>query len=108
MAALEKLAEAMVAEIPVTKLGMILKEKQPVNPDDGVICGNGCGDGNGYVCGLRCNPTLPDEKKGRPPYVIDPKGRLGLTDKDITDIRNNLPKLRDALAHEIEASLRQL
>jgi hypothetical protein len=59
------------------------------------------------VCGLRCNPTLPDEK-GRPPYVIDPEGRLGLTDKDIADIRNDMPKLRDALAHEIEASLKRL
>ena len=106
MAAFQKLAEHLVAEMPVTKLQEVLASQSRIHPDTGMVCGGGCGptggSNTGGLCGLSCKPQV------RAQYVIDPTGHLGLTTKDITEIHNNLPKLRQAVVQQVEAHLSQL
>ena len=103
MAAFQKLAEHLVAEMPVTKLQEVLASQSKIHGNyDGIVCGGGCGNPDGGICGCKCKPQV------RAQYVIDPTGHLGLTTKDITEIHNNLPKLRQAVVHQVEAHLSQL
>ena len=101
MAPFQKIAKHLVAEVPVAKLQDIFK---PQSGDDhqGRGCGGGCDGRNGLVCGLSCRP------KAGVPGVIDRNGQLKLSAKDLKDVRDNLPKLREALARQIEVHLDQL
>jgi hypothetical protein len=101
----EKLAKCLVDEISVMTLRIDLAK--PFSPS-GMVCGGGCG-GNGTLCGSDCHPTTPETGVIDPTSgVFDPDGRLGFTAKDLADIHNDLPKLRSALAKEIEANLSRL
>jgi hypothetical protein len=98
MEAFEKLAKYLVAEMPVAKLQERLGGKRY----DGIVCGGSCGEVDGLFCGGSCRP------KSGALDVIDPEGRLGLTAKDFTKIRNDLPKLRQAVLDQLETHLHQL
>ena len=99
----QKLAKHLVTEIPVAKLQASLK-LQPglIQASSGGFCGKGCTGVEGKVCGLDCKP------KASATDVIDREGRLGLTAKDLTDIRKDFPKLRQAVARQIEVHLNKL
>lgn len=101
MAALESFARQLIAEMPVARLQMQLG-----GPDtrgfEGLVCGGGCLGGNGALCGFNCEP------RADVPDVIDPEGKLGLTAQDLANIRNDLPKLRQAVADQLQTHLQQL
>jgi len=105
----QKLAKHLVTEIPVAQLQVILRRpprEDSLPPYSGTLCGGGCGARpglNGTLCGLGCTP-----KAASAPGVIDREGRLGLTAKDLTDIRKDFPKLRQAVARQLEAHLGKL
>jgi hypothetical protein len=101
MSAFEQLAKQLVAEVPITKLQVMLKRDSRVQADDGGFCGNGCPGTSGFVCGLRCPLTRDAVVVG----VIDAEGRLGLTAGDLKEIRDDLPKLRRSVFQQIEANL---
>src|SRR5262245_5482666 len=107
MPAFEKLADHLVAEVPITKLQSLFGQGlTPVAggsfPPGGSICGLGCNPGAGALCGFGCNPPLAAQD------VIDPDGHLGITEKDLADIRSDLPKLRQAVISQLEAQLGEL
>lgn len=104
MPAFQNLATHLVAEIPVARLQLLLK-REPGNQlasFEGVLCGGGCSGKDGAFCGSGCRP-----QQGAPD-VIDRDGQLGLTAKDLSDIRNDLPALRRAVVEQVDWHLARL
>lgn len=103
MTAVQTLATHLVAEIPVTRLQVLLK-RAPGDElaFDGVLCGGNCSGKDGGFCGSGCRPqqTAPD--------VIDRNGQLALTAKDLSDIRNDFPALRKAVTEAVNVHLARL
>lgn len=109
MSALQKVAVSLVAELPIVALRDLLGPKLDEAPvTGGFFCGGGCtpidSPANGIICGFGCRPALIAGAQG----VIDPDGRLGLSEKDIADIRMELPHLRRSVIYQIESQLAAL
>ena len=103
MAPFQKIAKHLVAEVPVAKLQGLLKEpSSEIAAVAGGVCGGGCDGHSGSWCGLRCKPVAGA------PGVVDRDGQLKLSAKDLQDIRANFPKLREAVARQIEFYLDRL
>lgn len=103
MPALQKLATQLVAEIPVTRLQVLLKRKPGDELQfDGLMCGGNCSGKDGGFCGSGCRPqqSAPD--------VFDRDGHLGLTAKDLSDIRSDFPALRKAVIEQVDVHLARL
>ena len=100
MSSFEKLAKFLVAEVPLSKLQGIFI---PTTASLGNFCGTGCPGNSGDHCGFKCLEARVDA-----PDVIDREGLLQFTAKDLDEIRNNLPKLRQATAAQVEAQLNRL
>jgi len=101
MAALERFASYLVAEMPVDRLQTQLGDAE-TERFEGLVCGGGCLGGNGALCGGSCGPRAGASD------VFDPEGKLGLTAMDLQEIRNSLPKLRKEVLNQLEAHLQQL
>ena len=101
MSAFDVLSEHLVTEVPIARLQTLLTEipVAGVGPSGGAVCGLGCRPGAGMLCGFSCRPHLTAKD------VTDPDGRLGLTEKDLTDVRTDLPKLRQAIIYQVESHL---
>src|SRR5262245_36531078 len=104
MPSFQKLAKHLVTEISLTQLQVILRRPPREGPIavSGFGCGGHCSGEAGAWCGFDCRAA------GITPGVIDREGRLRLTAKDVTDIRKNFPKLRQAVARQVEAHLDKL
>ena len=100
MEAFGKLAQQLIAEMPVAKLQEQLGGGKRF---DGGLCGGNCGGPiDGMLCGLGCRP------KSGAPDVIDPEGRSGLTAQDLAAIRNDMPQLRKAVLDQLRTHLHQI
>lgn len=104
MSAFEKLAGLLIEEVSVSKLQSLFADipTASIGPQGGAVCGAGCRPGAGMLCGLSCRPAAAAQD------VVDSDGRLGLTEKDIADIRMDLPKLRQAVVYQVESQLSAL
>jgi hypothetical protein len=100
MSAFEKLAQHLVTEVPVTRLQDVIATRAAFGV--GGICGANC-PGAGDWCGLSCQAARADA-----PNVIDRDGLLEFSASDLEDIRNDLPKLRQAIAVQVESQLNLL
>lgn len=103
MPAIEQLATHLVAEVPVTRLQALLR-RNPVDEPmfDGILCGGNCTGKDGAFCGSGCGPHQAAEG------IIDRDGRLGLTAKDLSDIRYDIPALRRAVIGQLDVQLARL
>src|SRR5215831_18037662 len=104
MYSLDKLAPHLVAEIPVSRLALLLKDDpgEALQSVDGIFCGGNCARKDGMICGGRCNPQQDA------PDVVDRSGQLELTANDLSDIRANLATLRRAVLQQVELHLGRL
>jgi len=83
-------------------LQRILNNEEPMAiASQGLFCGNSCRV-KGAVCGFNCVPLAQATN------VIDPEGRLGITEQELADIKQNFPELRRAVAHKVEVELNKL
>jgi hypothetical protein len=103
MAPFQKIAKHLVAEVPVAKLQGLLKDPGSQIADvSGGVCGGGCDGRNGVFCGFNCRAVASA------PGVVDRDGQLKLSVKDLKDVRDDLPKLRQAVARQINTHLGRL
>lgn len=99
MSTFARLADHLVAEVPIGRLQRLFGDIPVAGTGGGNVCGLGCNPGTGALCGFSCRPPAAARD------VIDPDGRLGLTAKDLDDIRRDLPKLRLAVVDQVESHL---
>lgn len=104
MPAFQEMAGLVVAEIPVPRLQLLLNRVPGDDPAfDGFLCGGNCAGKDGAFCGSGCNP------QGNASDVIDRDGhQLRLTPQGLSDIRYDLPKLRQAIIGQIDLNLARL
>lgn len=102
MYGVDKLATHLVAEVPVPRLQLLLRRNPDEEPAfDGLLCGGNCSGRDGAWCGNACRPQSATD-------VIDRDGQLGLTAKDLADVRKDLPALRRAVTQEVDLQLARL
>ena len=97
MSAFETLAKHLVTEVPLTRLQDVITARAPLSL--GGICGANC-PGAGSWCGFSCQEALAEASN-----VVDREGLFQLTASDLEEIRNDLPRLRQATAAQVESQL---
>jgi hypothetical protein len=106
MDVVREVARALVQENSATSLRrVVISLGQPAQAGTvGHVCGDSCGPPSGNVCGQGCTSLAGS-------FLVDgfdQEGRLGLTRKDLDDVRNNLPALRQAITEELQNALREV
>ena len=97
-----KLIKYLVEEIPVARFRSILADPKGAASSGGDWCGGDCGHTSGNKCGLKC--AVPRGAGD----VIDPEGRLGITQAELSQIRAKSPSLRQAVVKELQAQIDRL
>src|SRR5690606_4873300 len=100
MSAFQELATHLVAEIPIARLQVLLRRPPEPEPAfDGLLCGGNCSGKDGAFCGSTCNP------QNDAPDMLDREGKLGLSTADLSEIRNDFPRLRQAVVEQVDMHL---